>query len=163
METHTRSQFARHLENISQVTIKGRWKCCRIERLVSYKVDPPYQKLICKTLREYSASNYQSLSNRLDSTRVERLVSVKVVTSLARHLIKYSASNFQESLKVLSNRLESNDSSLLMSTCHTGSRFAKHYEIFRERPRKEIADIVESTWFNSNRTTRHSWLNGVSF
>ena len=86
METHTRSQFSRHLENISQVTIKGRWKCCRIERLVLYKVDPPYQKLICKTLRKYSASNYQSLSNRLDSTRVERLVSVKVDTSLARHL-----------------------------------------------------------------------------
>ena len=31
METHTGSQFARHLENISQVTVEGCWKCCRID------------------------------------------------------------------------------------------------------------------------------------
>ena len=138
METHTRSQFARHLENISQVTIKGRWKCCGIERLVSYKVDPPYQKLICKTLREYSSRNYQGsfkmLSNRLDSTRVERLVSVKVDPSLARHLENILQVTSKSRRKCC--RLESNDSSLLMSTFHTGSRFAKHYANFPQEATK---------------------------
>ena len=69
MKTHTGSQFANHLGNISQVTVKGCWQCCRIERLVSVApVDPSYQKSINKTFRKYSASGHemglQILSNR---------------------------------------------------------------------------------------------------
>ena len=172
METHTGSRFARHLDNIPQVTVKGCWKFFRIKRLVSVKVDLSYQKSICKTLRKYSASNYQGslkmLFNRLDSTQIKQLVSVDVDSShrrsICKTLRKYSASNCKGLLKMLSNqttrlsqsrpvlpevdlqdtcksasnyqgslkmlsdliRLESNDSSQLMSTRHTGSRFARH-------------------------------------
>ena len=91
-----------------------------------------YQKSICKTLGKHSSSNYQGsfkmLSNRLDSTRVERLVSVKVDPSLARHLENILQVTSKSRWKCC--RLESNDSSLLMSTCHTGSRFARHCENF---------------------------------
>ena len=36
---HTRSRFARHLENIPQVATKWGRRCCRIERLVTLEVD----------------------------------------------------------------------------------------------------------------------------
>ena len=64
----------------------------RIERLVTVDVDPSYRKSICKTLRKYSASNYE------------------------------------RKLEILSHRLESNDSSQLMSTRHSGGRFARYLE-----------------------------------
>ena len=88
----TGSRFVRHWENIPQVTTKGRWKCCRIQRLVTVDVDPSCRKSIWKTLRKFPASGHE------------------------------------RGLQVLSNRLESNDSSRLMSTRHTGSRFARYLE-----------------------------------
>ena len=72
---HTRSRFARHLENIP----KGGCRFCQIVRLVAADVDPSYRKSICKTLREYSASNYEGglemLSNRLESNDSSQLMS----------------------------------------------------------------------------------------
>ena len=84
----------------------------RIERLVTVDVDPSYRKSICKTLRKYSASNYdrklELLSHRLDSTRIERLVTVDVDPSqrksICKILRKYSASGYKRGLQIFSNR-----------------------------------------------------------
>ena len=84
----------------------------RIERLVTVDVDPSYRKSICKTLRKYSASNYERkleiLSHRLDSTRIERLVTVDVDPSqrksICKILRKYSASGYKRGLQIFSNR-----------------------------------------------------------
>ena len=61
---HTGSRFARHLENIPQVTTKARWECCRIERLVSVDVDSSHRKSICKTLKTYT------VTSRVESIRL---------------------------------------------------------------------------------------------
>ena len=97
---------------ITQVATKGGYKYYRIERLVTVDVDPSYRKSICKTLRKYSASNYERkleiLSHRLDSTRIERLVTVDVDPSqrksICKILRKYSASSYKRGLQIFSNR-----------------------------------------------------------
>ena len=84
----------------------------RIERLVTVNVDSSYRKSICKTLRKYSASNYERkleiLSHRLDSTRIKRLVTVDVDPSqrksICKILRKYSASGCKRGLQIFSNR-----------------------------------------------------------
>ena len=67
---HTGCRFAKHLENIPKVSVKGGCRYCRIEKLITTNDDPSYRMSICKTLRKYSASvcegggGLKMLSNR---------------------------------------------------------------------------------------------------
>ena len=76
METHTESQFASNCHGLLKV-LSNRLDLTRIERLVTVDVNPSYRKSICKTLRKYSARNYEGgmemLSNRRRIVAVSRL------------------------------------------------------------------------------------------
>ena len=106
----------------------------RVERLATVKVDPSHWKSICKTLRKYSASNYQGSLKMLSNPTTRHswcrpeVGSASCRKSIWKTLRKFPASGHERGLQVLSNRLESNDSSRLMSTRHTGSRFARYLE-----------------------------------
>ena len=50
----------------------------RVERLATVKVDPSHWKSICKTLRKYSASNYQGVvENVVESNDSSQLMSTR--------------------------------------------------------------------------------------
>ena len=115
----------------------------RVERLATVKVDPSHWKSICKILRKYSASKYQRSLKVLSNPTtchswcrpVMPEVDLKDTSKISRKWPR----------KGVTSIVESNDSSRLMSTRHTGSRFARHLE---------VGAIVESTRFDSTRIER---------
>ena len=98
----------------------------RVERLATVKVDPSHWKSICKTLRKYSASNYQGSLKMLSNPTTRHSWCRPVMPEV--DLKDTSKISRKWPRKGVTSIVESNDSSRLMSTRHTGSRFARHLE-----------------------------------
>ena len=90
------------------------------------KVDPSHWKSICKTLRKYSASNYQRSLKMLSNPTTRHSWCRPVMPEV--DLKDTSKISRKWPRKGVTSIVESNDSSRLMSTRHTGSRFARHLE-----------------------------------
>ena len=90
------------------------------------KVDPSHWKSICKTLRKYSASNYQRSLKMLSNPTTRHSWCRPVMPEV--DLKDTSKISRKWPRKGVTSIVESNDSSRLMSTRHTGSRFARHSE-----------------------------------
>ena len=90
------------------------------------KVDPSHWKSICKTLRKYSASNYQKSLKMLSNPTTRHSWCRPVMPEV--DLKDTSKISRKWPRKGVTSIVESNDSSRLMSTRHTGSRFARHLE-----------------------------------
>ena len=90
------------------------------------KVDPSHWKSICKTLRKYSASNYQRSLKMLSNPTTRHSWCRPVMPEV--DLKDTSKISRKWPRKGVTSIVESNDSSRLMSTRQTGSRFARHLE-----------------------------------
>ena len=139
----------------------------RVERLATVKVDPSHWKSICKTLRKYSASNYQGSLKMLSNPTTRHSwcrpampeVDLKDTSKISRKWPRKGVTSIVESTRI--ERLVTVDASL--STRHTGSRFARHLENIRRVTTKgswrycRIDSIrLESNDSSQLMSTRHS-------